>query len=322
MSSQSRRTFIKRGIAVAGFGAGCAVAGPGAARRLFAAEEPSPLRYSMCNETFADWPQEKIFKFLGKCGYGGVEIAPFTINTDVTKVSAKRRAVLRKQAEDAGIEVVGLHWLLAKTEGLHLTSPDRKVRRKTAEYIGSLADFCADLGGTVMVFGSPKQRDILPGVSREDGMEYATEVLRNAMPVLSKRKVVLALEPLAAKETNFMTTAAEGVELAKAVDSPNCKLLLDCKAMITEPTPIPQLIRKYGDWLVHFHANDPNLRGPGMGELDFLPIFRALRDVNFKGWVSVENFNSTPGPEQTARASLRYMRRIEAKLAGGSRKSG
>jgi len=311
MSSQSRRTFLKRATAAAGFGATFAVA-----RSAFAADKPAPMKYSMCNETFGDWPQAEIFKFLARCGYGGVEIAPFTINNDVTKVTSKQRATLRKQADVAGVEIVGLHWLLAKTEGLHLTSPDKQVRRKTTVYLGELAKFCADLGGRVMVFGSPKQRNLLPGVSRRQGMKYAAEVLKAAMPVLEKTDVVLALEPLAPNETNFMDTAAEAIEVAEMVDSPHCKLLLDCKAMVTEPTPIPELIRKHGPWLVHFHANDPNLRGPGMGKLDFVPIVKALRDVDFDGWVSVEVFDYTPGAERLARESIAYLRRVEAKVAG------
>jgi sugar phosphate isomerase/epimerase len=282
--------------------------------RLFAAAKRRPMRYSMCNETFRDWPQAKIFEFCGECGYEGIEIAPFTINTDVTQVSASERKDLRKAADKADVRIIALHWLLAKTQGLHLTSPDPAVRKKTATYLCELARFCNDLGGDIMVFGSPKQRNILPGVSRDQAMAYATEVLKNAMPTLDKLGVILALEPLAPKETNFMSTAAEGVELAEMVDSPNCKLLLDCKAMDPEPTPIPDLIRKHGKWLVHFHANDPNLRGPGMGDLDFTPIFQALYDVDFKGWVSVEVFDYTPGAEALATESIKYMREVEAKL--------
>ena len=324
MPAPTRREFLKHTAAATGLGAAMAVAGTNAAQRVLAAEKPTekatekpaPMKYSMCNETFADWPQEKIFGFLAECGYGGVEIAPFTINTDVTKITAAERATLRRQAEAAKLQVVGLHWLLSKTEGLHLTSPDKAVRQKTAAYLGELAKFCADLGGRVMVFGSPQQRNLAEGVSRDQGMQYATEVLRAAMPVLEKNDVVLALEPLAPAETNFMASAAEAVALAQRVDSPRCKLLLDCKAMITEPTPIPELIRKYGSWLVHFHANDPNLQGPGMGDLDFGPIFAALREVNYGGWISVEVFDYTPGPERLARESIAYLRRIEAQTAG------
>ena len=128
--------------------------------------------------------------------------------------------------------------------------------------------------------------------------------------------MTLALEPLAPKETNFLFRSAQAVQLAKRVDSPHCKMMLDCKAMITEPTPIPELIREHRDWMAHFHANDPNLQGPGTGELDFVPIFEALCDVKFSGWISVEVFDYTPGPERLARESIAYMKKVAAEVAG------
>jgi len=312
MLQTTRRSFLKQ-TATAG---ASALAGAHFARSVFAADERRPMKYSMCNETFVDWPHDKVCRFVAECGYGGLEIAPFTINTDVTRVTGKERKALRSAADKAGIEICALHWLLAKTTGLHLTSPDAAVRRKTAEYLAALGDFCADLGGNIMVFGSPKQRNRQPGVDMEQGMAYATEVFRAAMPRLKRRGVTLAIEPLSSKETNFITTGDEGVVLAKQVDHPNCKLLLDCKAMWPEPTPIPALIRKHHEWLVHFHANDPNLRGPGMGDLDFVPIFEALRDVNYQGWVSVEVFDYDPGAEALARESIEYMRKVEKRVMG------
>ncbi|GAG05688.1 unnamed protein product, partial [marine sediment metagenome] len=131
-----RRTFLKHAATAAGFGATFAVVGSKLSRALAGAKKEIRMKYSICNETFGDWPQEKVFRFAAQCGYGGVEVAPFTINNDVTEISSRTRAVLRKQADTANVEIVGLHWLLAKTTGLHLTSPDPKVRRKTTEYLG------------------------------------------------------------------------------------------------------------------------------------------------------------------------------------------
>ena len=307
MFRSTRRDFLKSAAA----GTALAATSP-LASLACAGQTAANMKFAVCNETFQDWPLEKAFAFAAECGYTGLEIAPFTINNYVTDISARQRTEIRRLAQRNGLSILGLHWLLAKTEGLHLTSPDPEVRRKTGEYLGELARFCADLGGNLLVFGSPKQRSLLPGVSRQQAMTYAAEVFRAPIPALEKTDVTLALEPPIGKETSFLTTAADGVELAKMVDSPRCKLHLDCKAMSSESEPIPDLIRKWKDWMVHFHANDPNLQGPGFGDLDFVPIFRALRDIGYQGWVSVEVFDYSPGPERLARESIQYMRKCLA----------
>lgn len=265
---------------------------------------------AICNETFRDWPFDRAFGFAAECGYRGIEVAPFTISDYVTDISAAKRTEVRKQAEKAGVEIIGLHWLLARTKGIHLTSPDRDVRRKTAEYLGELARFVADLGGSRLIFGSPQQRNLLPGVNRQQALKYAAEVVDEALPMLEKHDALLAFEPLSPKTTTFLRTAAEAVELIELVDSPRCKLILDCNAMATESTAIPDLIRQHHQRLAHFHANDPNRMGPGFGELDFVPVFSALRDVKYSGWVSVEVFNYSPGPERLARESIQYMQKV------------
>jgi sugar phosphate isomerase/epimerase len=311
MTEQTRRHFLKQTAATLAAGAAMGtVPSPGLAAEDEKKRPAIPL--AICNETFQDWPFEKAFALAAECGYQGIEIAPFTIDHDVRKISGIRRRETRRQAEKAGLEIVGLHWLLAKTEGYHVTSPDAAVRRRTAEYLGELARFCGDLGGKVMVFGSPKQRDLLPGVSRAEAMKYAAEVIDQTVPTLQKTGTRLALEPLAPSETNFMNTAADAVELIGLVNSPQCRLLLDCKAMSSEPTPMPELIRKHAAMLIHFHANDPNLQGPGFGKLDFVPIFQALREVDYPGWVSVEVFDYTPGVEALARKSIEYMKKCLA----------
>jgi sugar phosphate isomerase/epimerase len=273
------------------------------------------MRFAICNETFQDWPFDKAFRFARELGYTGIEMAPFTMGTCANAIAPDQRELVRQQATQAGLDVIGLHWLLAKTEGYYLTSPDELVRKKTAEYLGELARMCQDLGGHIMVLGSPQQRNLLPGVSHDQAMEHAADCLRQAMPVLVESGVILAVEPLGPAEGDFLRTAALGAELCRMVDSPNCRLHLDVKAMSTESIPIPTLIRQYADLLSHFHANDPNRRGPGMGDVDFVPIFQALREIDYKGWVSVEVFDYSPGVETLARESMLYMQKCLSQLA-------
>ena len=273
------------------------------------------MRYAICNETFEGWDHRRVCEFVVGLGYQGLEIAPFTLAGRVTDVSPERRRELRRQAEDCGLTLLGLHWLLARTEGLQLTAPDAAVRQATADYLGELARCCADLGGDVLVFGSPAQRRVPPGATREQAADYAVDTFRRARDSVADAGVRLCLEPLAPPEADFITTCAEAVEILDRVGSPNCLLHLDVKAMSAEETPVPELIRRYAGRTGHFHANDPNRRGPGFGAVDFVPIFRALRESGYQGWVSVEVFDYSPDPETIARESLHYMRECETRAA-------
>lgn len=271
------------------------------------------MRYAICNETFEGWDHARICRTIAELGYTGVEMAPFTLAPRITDVTLAQRHKLRHEAEAAGVQIIGLHWLLAKTEGLHLTSPDAEVRQRTASYLVELARACRDMGGDLMVFGSPVQRRLLPGVTRAQAVDFAVDAFQRALNGIVDAGVRLCLEPLAPAEADFIQTAAEACEILDRINHPNFVLHLDVKAMSSETAPIPELIHRHAARTGHFHANDANRRGPGFGEVDFVPIFRALRETKYAGWVSVEVFDYTPDPVTIARESIRYMRECAAK---------
>ncbi len=279
------------------------------------------MRFAICNETFTDRSLEAGFEAAARLGYEGVEIAPFTLAPYINEVSSSRRAEIRRTIESLGLKTVGLHWLLAKTEGYHLTSPDVMVRRNTSEYLLELIRACADLGGEVLVFGSPQQRNVLPGMTRQQAEDYAVEVLGSLHKELERTGVLLALEPLSPQETNFLNTAEEAVRVLRRLGSSHIKLHLDCKAMSTEAESMPILLRRHRGDLVHFHANDPNRQGPGFGALDFVPIFGTLREIDYRGWVSVEVFDYSPGPQRLAEESLSYMKKCLAAVEEAASKA-
>jgi len=269
------------------------------------------MKFGICNELFENWDFADICRTVKAIGYDGLEIAPFTLAPRITDVSPAQKAELFNIMADQGLECIGLHWLLAKTEGFYLTTPEKTVRDATLAYLQALARATADLGGKIMVFGSPKQRDLLPGVSYEDAMSYAEDVFARLVPTLAERDVTLCLEPLAPSETNFLNTIDQANVLIDRIGHPNFRLHLDVKAQSSETgTTVPELWAKHGAAARHAHAQDVNLKGPGMGEVDFGPIVQSLASSGYPGYLSVEVFDFTPGAENTARISLETLKRV------------
>lgn len=264
--------------------------------------------FAICNETFGDWPWERVCRFVAETGYDGIELAPFQFAASVEELSKEDRRQIGQTAEDAGLDVVGLHWLLVSPPGMHINGPDPEVRRRTADYLRSLVHFCGDVGGRVMIFGSPKQRWVREDTPRETAWEWTAEAFRSVMPDATNRGVTLCMEPLPPPEANFIQTTTEAAAMVRAVDHPNFRLMLDVKSMCSEGRPLPEIIHEFCPLVEHVHANDANRRGPGFGDTDFRPIAAALRECGYQGYVSVEVFDYSPDPETIARGSLRALR--------------
>lgn len=240
-------------------------------------------------------------------GYQALELAPFTLADLVTDLSVSDRDGIRKDVEDAGLTVAGLHWLLANTPH-RLNVPNSDTRSAAADYLVALVDFCADVGGDILVFGSPAQRDPADGFSLEDGWAWMTEAMRRVGERASERQVSFCTEPLG---TPFISWIDDAIRLVEEVDCPGFRMMVDCKAKAQDDRwSVSDQIRHVHGCFDHVHVNAPNRLGPGMGDQDFDPILKTLVDLKYDGWVSVEAFEFEMAREVVARTSLESMKRI------------
>jgi len=276
------------------------------------------MKFAICNETFEGTSHRDGLRFARKLGYTGVEVAPFTLGLDAREIPKDARREYRMMVEDLGMQIIGLHWLLAKTNGFHLTTDDAAIRAKTADYFKSLIELCTDLGGDFMVLGSPLQRNFTAPMTHDQAMANAVDLIRQFVADLESANVRLAIEPLGPAEGNFLNHASQAREMIEAIASPNVRLHLDVKAMSSEGVAIEEIVRQNADLVIHFHANDPNKLGPGMGDVDQAPIFQALHDIKYKGFVSVEVFDYSPGVEAILSQSMATMLRCEQLALAGN----
>jgi D-psicose/D-tagatose/L-ribulose 3-epimerase len=271
------------------------------------------VKFAICNETFQGWDWARTCRFVADCGYDAIELAPFTLSPDVREVGSEERARIRGVAEEAGLPITGLHWLMVSPKGLSLTSPVEDLRRESSDYLVALADFCGDVGGEVMVLGSPQQRRVPEGETVEAATERFLTSVRPALDRAAERGVVISLEPLPPPEADLLLTLSEAAVLIERLNHPAAKTIFDVKSASWEGKPLGPLFEQFAGVVAHVHANDANRRGPGFGDTDFRPILAAMEAAKYAGYVSVEVFDYTPDPETIARESLRYMR---ACLAG------
>jgi len=232
----------------------------------------------------------------------------------VEEVSTARRAEIRRAAARAGVEIVGLHWLLVSPPGLYLNHPDEGIQKRTRDYFEALIRFCGDLGGQVMIIGSPKQRSVQEGWDYQQTWERTRAVFESCLKAAEESGVYLCIEPLSRDQTNFINTAAQARQLVAQIGHPRFQTMVDVCSGSTEEVPVPQLLRDSGPHLFHVHVNDADKRGPGFGRTDFVGVLRTLQELGYSRYVSVEVFDFAPDPRTIAAASLAYLRGIRAAL--------
>jgi len=269
------------------------------------------MHIALCNEVLSDMSLEQQCEYAARLGYDGLEIAPFTLADAPQTITTAEAARIRKTVQASGLRVTGLHWLLVKPEGLSLTDPDAAVRARTIGVMARMTALCAELGGTVLVHGSPKQRQVAPGDTHAVALARMHDGLAKAARAAADAGVIYCIEPLARQETTVLNTVAEAAELVRAVDHPHLRTMIDCSAAgSTEADDIPALIDRWlpTGLIAHIQVNDPNRRGPGQGNMKFAPVLAALRRHGYDGTIAVEPFDYLPDGRGAAAFAVGYLR--------------
>jgi sugar phosphate isomerase/epimerase len=273
------------------------------------------FKHATCNEAFENWDFAESCRTMKRLGYEGIEIAPFTLAEDPATVTAARRREVKDIISSEGLQFVGLHWLMVSPKGLHVTTPDKTLREKSWQHIRHLIDLCADLGPNgVMVFGSPKQRSAVDGLSVAEATNNYVEGLRSVAPHAESRGVKVLIEALPLEQTDVVLTLEEAVLHVNSIASPAIRTMFDTHNAVDEKEPHAVLIDRYFEYIEHIHVNETDGSHcgwvkPGAQAYDFVPVLRTLKQRNYAKWVSLEAFDFTPGAEKLAQESIDYLKK-------------
>jgi len=264
-------------------------------------------RFATCNEVFQNQPMVDVCAQVREVGYQGLEIAPFTLAPDPAALTSDERAALRQMMSAAHLEFVGLHWLLAAPAGLHATARDKNVRDRTWQYVNHFVDLCADLAeepGSVVVFGSPKQRCSRDGMTAAEATEAYIEGLAKVAPHAESRGVILLVEALSPDQCDVVTSLAEAVGIVQQINSPAVQTMFDTHNAVLETDPHVDLVKKFFPHIKHVHVNEMDGKEPGMGDYNFSALLDCLTELDYQGWVSLEAFDFSRDPKEIIARSL------------------
>jgi D-psicose/D-tagatose/L-ribulose 3-epimerase len=267
------------------------------------------FRFAVCNELFEKVPFAEACSAIREIGYDGIEIAPYTLAESPTSVAAGQRREYRRVIENSGLSFVGLHWLMVSPLGLHVTTPDLGLRKRSWEHVRGLIELCADLGDHgVMVFGSPKQRSTDGGMTPAEASKVFADELSKVVPEAEHRGVRILVEALPSNQSNVINVLAEAVPIVEQINSPAVRTMFDSHNAIDETEPHSMLVKRYVSYIDHVHVNEIDGREPGTGDYDFDSLLRTLEELDYHGYVSLEVFDFTRDPRTIARSALDHLK--------------
>jgi sugar phosphate isomerase/epimerase len=236
------------------------------------------IKYSYNTLVYAGEDIETSIARLSKFGYDGVEF------------------VGEPEQLDGGLikELLHKHNIAASTicaiynNERDVISSNKEIRRNAVDYIKSCVDFAATIGATGISLTPTACMKIYEEADRKTEFAWAVEGIKEAGSYAGEHGVRITVEPWNRYENYFINRMEQSLELVNAIDLPSVGCMGDTYHMNIEEVDIGDAIRLAGDKLYHLHIADSNRAAPGRGHIDFEPVKKALQDINYSGYLTME----------------------------------
>lgn len=226
---------------------------------------------------------------------------------EISQMDDARFAALREQVLASPIRCRAYRSLIRRFQVVGDTASAQRDQVKA--YLEQNLDRCRQLGGRVVVWGSGGSRNVPPGFSRERAWEQIQEFLHVLGDIARRNNLMIGIEHLRKQESNIINSAGEAFRLAREVNHPNIKMIVDFYHLRQENED-PDIIRQAQKEIVHLHfANPAGRRWPHNPSEDpeYRRFFSLIKEIGYTGGLSIEG-NGTF--EEDAEASLRFFKEM------------
>jgi sugar phosphate isomerase/epimerase len=255
------------------------------------------MKLAASNLTLPAFDHLRLLPRLTALGVAGLEVAPFhTWRVESDGVTAQDVRDLRRMAEWAGLEIIGLHGLTEKPLQIEALSVGAYKAKIMAQLI-DLSVICRDLGGRTMVLEARRRGNL----SERAAWLALRGFLDELLPQIERHGTVLCLAPLRPEDGDFCAAARECYMLTNAVDHQAFGLHLGAAALSGAGAPKHSTFAAARGRLELFHIDEPGRALVGAtGEVDHVDLRRHLAASTYDGWVSLVQA-SGPADQHAAR---------------------
>lgn len=271
-------------------------------------------KLSISTFLYLNYPLEEAITRIAGLGYDAVEIwggRPHAYRQDL---SAGQMEAIRSLILEYGLELSG--FIPAQFRyPTNLCIANERIRQDSVRYIQDSIETAASLGAPLV---SICPGHSLYGQSRDDAWERLKESLRTVSGIAAERSLRVAVEPADGYETDLVQTSDDAVRLLDELRLDNLGVVLDSGHGHVLGEDLAEAVRKLGPALFHVHIDDNHGERddhlvPGEGTIDFGPLFAALEETHYRGFLTMElGFGYTLNPDEAARASQDWFSRHQS----------
>lgn len=264
---------------------------------------------------------EKVRDSIERCakfGYDAIELCGEPDYYDTAEV--------RRLCQDKGIAVSSICSVYNNQER-DLAHPDPEMRKKAFEYVKKVVAFAAEIDCHMVIANPTACCKTVPLAPREEEYKWGLEGIIKSAEFAEKYNVNLCLECWNRYETYWLNRLEQAADMVDAVKKDNVGVMGDLFHMNIDESDMAQAIINCGDKLTHIHFADSNRAAPSKGHIDFVPIMKALREINYQGYITFELLPAEADPFGTLKAgggkeffdeytelAIRYIKSLEASL--------
>jgi len=246
------------------------------------------MKLTVSSIAWTNEEEKDVAELLQKLGVKYVEVAPTKLWDDPTKASDQDIKDYKAFWQSYGIEIVAFQSMLFTRADLKIFE-DEENRQKTLTYLKDFTVLAGKMGAQVMVFGSPKNRQ-KGDMAIDEANRIAAEFFGEIGATASQNDVYFCIEPNpTAYACDFVTTAREGIDFVKSVDSDGFGLHLDIAGMTLAGDDVVASIKEAAPLLRHFHISSPMLEQvEDREDVHHRDAAEALKSIGYDRFVSIE----------------------------------